>query len=374
MSLHYSGNELRQIGSKWKRKLDLETWSNCKKLGLVEGTKRGTKGGKKKKKCDFIDNLPSHGTSSEAESSTKCKKEVFIGYLNAQSVCNKTVDIHDLVVEKDFDVLFLSETWLKECGDEFVINDVTPPGYSFEHRPRSGRSGGVVGVLFKSHLNLVVLQRQTVFKSFEYVKARLTVVNQAVEIICVYRPPPSRRNKLSNSLFHEEFSVLLDSLVSKERLLILGDINFHFDKLQDNDTKRLIETLNGRGLCQLITRPTHRLGHILDWVITRAPSESLVKSVSVEDLQISDHFVLSLSTDLSRPKRPRKTIKCRNIKAINSEHFTQDLLQSKLILDPPAGVDELAELYNQTLVELLDKHAPVKSKRYVDHSDCPCEK
>jgi hypothetical protein len=44
-------------------------------------------------------------------------------------------------------------------------------------------------------------------------------------------------------------------------------------------------------------------------------------------------------------------------------------------LDPPAGVDELAELYNLTLVGLLDKHAPVKSKCYVDHSDCPwfCE-
>ncbi|PVD35286.1 hypothetical protein C0Q70_06568 [Pomacea canaliculata] len=142
--------------------------------------------------------------------------------------------------------------------------------------------------------------------------------------------------------------MLLDSLLTKEKILILGDVNFHFDRPQDNDVKRLIEALDSRGLCQLIDKPTHRIGHILDWVIIRAPSESLVKSAVVEDFLLSDHFVQSLVTDLSRPRRRKTSVLCRNLKKVDLNAFREDLLQSKLLLDPPTDVDELAELYNQT--------------------------
>ncbi|PVD20251.1 hypothetical protein C0Q70_20748 [Pomacea canaliculata] len=163
--------------------------------------------------------------------------------------------------------------------------------------------------------------------------------------------------------------MLLDSLLTKEKILILGDVNVHFDRPQDSDVKRLIEALDSRGLCQLIDKPTHRLGHILDWVITCAPSESLVKSAVVEDFLLSDHFVQSLVTDLSRPRRRKTSVLCRNLK-IDLNAFKEDLLQSKLLLDPPTDVDGLAELYNQTLLELLDKHAPAVSKIVVDRPDC----
>ena len=44
---------------------------------------------------------------------------------------SKTVDIHDCIVENDLDVFVVTETWLKEKGDELVITDMTPPGYNF---------------------------------------------------------------------------------------------------------------------------------------------------------------------------------------------------------------------------------------------------
>ena len=39
-------------------------------------------------------------------------------YLNAQSCRNKVSDLNDFVIDHDIDILLLTETWLKELGDE----------------------------------------------------------------------------------------------------------------------------------------------------------------------------------------------------------------------------------------------------------------
>ena len=41
--------------------------------------------------------------------------------------------------------------------------------------------------------------------------------------LSVYRPPPSRQNKLTNTMFLEQFSDLLESYVSCDRLFVVGD-------------------------------------------------------------------------------------------------------------------------------------------------------
>ena len=40
------------------------------------------------------------------------------------------------ILDRDSDVVFLTETWLKEMGDELVINECTLNGYIFQHLPR----------------------------------------------------------------------------------------------------------------------------------------------------------------------------------------------------------------------------------------------
>ena len=40
-----------------------------------------------------------------------------------------------MIVERDLDVLCLTETWLREEGDDVSIGEMTPPGFSFLHRP-----------------------------------------------------------------------------------------------------------------------------------------------------------------------------------------------------------------------------------------------
>ena len=64
---------------------------------------------------------------------------------------------------------------------------------------------------------------------------------------------------------------------------------------------------------------------------------------------MSDHFLLTIGTDLSRPRAPRKVGKCRNVKGIDRSLFRADIAQSPLVIGSPDGVDDLLDLYNATL-------------------------
>ena len=47
-----------------------------------------------------------------------------------------TSDLLSSRPSRDLDVLCLTETWLREAGDDVTIGEMTPPGFSFLHRQR----------------------------------------------------------------------------------------------------------------------------------------------------------------------------------------------------------------------------------------------
>ena len=58
------------------------------------------------------------------------------------------------VVEHNYDIVALTETWLTQ-DDQADINVLTASGYSLCHLPRANKRGGGVGVLFKSTLSKI---------------------------------------------------------------------------------------------------------------------------------------------------------------------------------------------------------------------------
>ena len=70
---------------------------------------------------------------------------------NAQSVRHKTTAITDFVLEKDVDILFLTETWLSQ-NDPVIIGELTPPGYTFLNIPRLETAYMVVLVCYSKLL------------------------------------------------------------------------------------------------------------------------------------------------------------------------------------------------------------------------------
>ena len=359
--IRYSSDQLKKFNSP-KLKLSQYAWEDCKKYGLVSGTKRGIRSGKwfKRPKLQF--------ESSKQKSAQN--NSFSFGYINARSVKNKTLIINDFVTENNFDAFLLSETWLCELGTEVEINELTPPGYSFIHCPRPSGNYGGVGILYRSSLNLVRVQNIGSFETFEYLVVRINLSKESIFLICIYRPPPSDKNNLSTKKFHEEFSDFLDAFVAKDKYILIGDINIHFNNKSDSNTKKLLDTLDSRNLKQWIDVPTHIAGNTLDWLISHVNADTYVKSINVKDCLISDHFVVSILTELDKQKFDKKYIECRNLKGIDIEKFNDDLLNSELLIQPPDDLNTLANLYDKTVSELINKHAPLKRKLVVERDSC----
>ena len=58
------------------------------------------------------------------------------------------------------------------------------------------------------------------------------------------------------------------------------DMNIHFDNPLQSLTKQTLTTLSLYNLVQVINKPTHRCGHIIDWVIVRLTMTSIKNLLS----------------------------------------------------------------------------------------------
>ena len=176
-------------------------------------------------------NIPILQSFSESRFSNNSLR---IGCFNARSIgpSDKRSEINHFIFDNRIDVFFLVETWLKNSGDEPKIADVTPIGYAARSFPRLNKGGGLA-IIARSHiLQHIAFKSSFSFEhhSFELFQATLSVGKGSVNFFCLYRPPPNRKNKLTDSLFVEQLSAFLEYCNSITGcLLILGDFNFHFD-------------------------------------------------------------------------------------------------------------------------------------------------
>ena len=98
-------------------------------------------------------------------------------------------------------------------------------------------------------------------------------------------------------------------------LFVVGDLNVHPDKPSGPSTSALNVVLDILSLHQLVKVLTHRRGHTLDWLITNCATDVL--DLTVVDMLLSDHFVISFDLSLRKPVREKKKIISRNIRAID---------------------------------------------------------
>jgi Endonuclease-reverse transcriptase len=171
------------------------------------------------------------------------------------------------------------------------------------------------------------------------------------------------------SQFLNDFQILVSlAATTSHEFLITGDFNLHLDDYQKSQTNQFLSVLDSFNLVQLVTFPTHHDAHTLDLIITTADSSP---KISYSRISPSDHF--PVYSQLSIQPLPKSSLLteisfiCFDAKSI--PHFVRDIFSSTLIHQAPSSLSELVNCYNTTLTDILDKHAPLKTKRI--HSKSP---
>ena len=274
-----------------------------------------------------------------------------------------------LAENHQIDLFALTETWITPSTTAAELLDSRPPGFSLLSFPRPASSsttnkiiGG--GTAFLIHDSCHILSTTApIFKSFEMSSVTLKLPRSKLTVFNIYRPPASSSKAVPFSQFLTDFQTFISqaSTISHE-FLITGDFNNHVDHADNFHTKKFLSLLDSSNLTQLVPFPTHRSGHTLDLVIT-ATNSTLFPIISYSPVSPSDHFPIFSKLNLQPPlPTPLTQISFRCIDAINISSFVRDIYSSPLIHNPPSSLSDLVDCYNSTLTNLLNKHAPLKTK------------
>ena len=88
---------------------------------------------------------------------------------------------------------------MRSHGNEAKYADLTPPGYSLRSFLRAARGGGLAAILRDNFPVTITASFPFAHSSFELIKVTITAPDH-VHFFCLYRRPPSKGNKLTDSL------------------------------------------------------------------------------------------------------------------------------------------------------------------------------
>ena len=183
-----------------------------------------------------------------------------------------------------------------------------------KHIPRANARGRGVAIIFRDSISVTVSKHNT-YTSMEYLNCLFKVGLELLRIVTIYRPPPKAKSP-NVPVFLKEFAdLLVDLTLTSGQLLLVGDLNFHFDNPTSAHTKPIIDLLSATNHQQHVTLATHQKGHILDVIMTRRDELPIAditcdESVNSEHCQLSS-FVTVTRADITQllSKSPSKTCK-----------------------------------------------------------------
>ena len=178
--------------------------------------------------------LPRRHRSSRGVKRKKQNLHSFIvASFNAQSVKGndmacKRCEISTFIKDNGVDLFFVTETWHIAQGDEAKTVELAPSGFDVKSFPHQSRSrGGGIATVYKSTLGSNITFKTNFdfgYTSFEVVQASITLQHNTLHFFSLYRPPPNRRNNLTDSMFTEQLPDFLDySLLGF--VCLVGDMN-----------------------------------------------------------------------------------------------------------------------------------------------------
>ena len=142
---------------------------------------------------------------------------------------------------------------------------------------------------------------------------------------------------------------------------MIGSFNIRMDKLEDLDTITFADFLSGLGLQHHVGFTTHWFQHTIDLVITRQTS-SCIAEVR-KGFTLFNHAFINAVLMVEKSNKTKNEVSFRKIKFSPPEEFKCDLAEfSKTLFSLDEPLDHLVHEYNTTLMDILNKHTPLKTK------------
>ena len=298
--------------------------------------------------------------------------------LNIRSLTNHLhyTALADLALTHHINLFALSETWVTPSTTFSELSEATPPEFSLISTPRpvspTNQKKKIVGggtALLIHDSSTIVSTSSEIFKSFELSSITIKLLKSKLTVfINIYR----NHYQTNTSIHMILFLFLIFSLTFKLSSQLLQQHHMNFSSqvistyiltiIQILHSQQFLSLLNNANLTQHVNFTTHQAGHTLDLIITTKDS-TLSPTITHSLVSPSDHFPIFTSivnSPLSPPPLTKHFFRC--IKSINLNNFIRDIRTSRLITHPPTNLSDLVECYNLTLSNILNKHAPLKSK------------
>ena len=235
---------------------------------------------------------------------------VNIAGLKPQTVPSKVPYIEDLLKDKNQLFVVLTETWLKNHKQAELNID----GYSLYRADRKGRAytrgrySGGAAIYLRS--DIAATTEKVLSFSNGVVESVVVYSEKENLLICaIYRQPDDSMHnhrsgvaELTQAL--KEISNVIDTLKGTPDILLCGDFNLptatwcSTENAPSTPNNALINALNEfqnkHFLTQMVNKPTHKAGNILDLIFTN--NQQLINEIHCLPTQFSDHYVVEIAS------------------------------------------------------------------------------
>ena len=202
---------------------------------------------------------------------------------NPRSICNKMDELSVLVKEHQPDIVCITESWCREDIPDEALNTA---GYVNFRKDRTEKPGG--GILCMIRNNIMVKHwNELEVPNIE--SLWLTIFPKhmprkfsGILLGIIYHPPLANDKELYNHM-----CTSIDKILQKHPnigIMVVGDFN-HFNEHYFRSTYRLK---------QIVAKPTHDKGRILDKVFTTM-ADLFEEPQILPPLGLSDHFVVHIT-------------------------------------------------------------------------------
>lgn len=283
-------------------------------------------------------------------------------HVNVRSLLANFLSLQDHLLQKRYDVLGVTETWLHGGVGNEAVNIA---GYTFVRLDRSFKRGGGVGFYIRDNIKFSMILSDST-DCVEHLWLKVVVARYTYAVGVLYRPPSS-----SQEQFLIKFEDCLVTVYNDyTNIICLGD--FNIDMLNGGSSAgtlgSLADTFDLRQVIQEPTRISRTTVSLIDLVFCNCD----VCDVGVVDAGIADHCVVFLNLARFNAFEPVKQITYRNFKYFNLDSFTVDLeaipFNHIFFID---DIDGKVEYLSDCIDQLFNLHAPFITIKIGRKPVCP---